>query len=167
MALAKNSLRWFFREFVVIVPSLDLDSVLTSLCRIAGSATIAVVLYIELHGAAFGRDIVSWLSYGGLSVVLAVLIGNVVKEFCFGFCDQFANWRGREFQRDGVLLNGTPYREIQRPDGTWIRYESGAHRTVREWRDKYGVCHRVSSTTPKMHTSTSARRTPRHADQQE
>jgi len=42
-----------------------------------------------------------------LYLLLAVMIGNVVKELCFGFCEQLVNWWGRAFMRHGVLLDGT------------------------------------------------------------
>ena len=149
VAVVNGSLRWFFHEFFVLSPSFDLTGVLTLLCRVLGGATIAGVLYIEWHGAFFERDHIVSLSYAGLYLLLAVMIGNVVKELCFGFCEQLVNWWGRAFMRHGVLLDGTAYREIRRPDGTWMRCESAAERTVWEWTDRHGACHRIVSTTPR------------------
>ena len=147
--LVKSSLRWFLYEFIVLAPSFGLSSVLTSLCRIVGSVTIGGLLYVELHGAALGHDLTVCLLYGGLSLLLAVMIGNVVKECLFSFSEQLANWCRQDFTRHGVLLNGTAYREIRRPDGTWIRCESAAEvGTVYVWTDTYGRCHRVVSATP-------------------
>jgi hypothetical protein len=132
----------------MLAPSFGLSSVLTSLCRIVGSVTIGGLLYVELHGAALGHNLIVCLSYGGLSLLLAVMIGNVVKELLFSFCEQLVNWCRKDFTRHGVLLNGTAYREIRRPDGTWIRCESAAEEgTVYEWTDTYGGCHRIVSRT--------------------
>ncbi len=80
-----------------------------------------------------------------LDVILAVLIGNVVKECAIRVSARVANAFGVDFYRRGLMLDGRAFREVVRADGTWRRCEFGDQETICEWTDSFGACSRSVS----------------------
>jgi hypothetical protein len=81
-------------------------------------------------------------------IVLAILIGNVVKECAIWVSARIANSFGVNFYRQGVMLNGKSFTEVIRSDGTWRRCEFSERETVCEWTDRFGAISRSVTAPP-------------------
>src|ERR1019366_4317059 len=95
---------------------------ITKLCRFSGCVTLLGVMRIGLSGPAPPSPYHSALLIIAL-FLLAVALGNIVKEIAFALCAQLSNWAGFNFRRTGRTLGGTPFRDLRRSDGTWRHLE--------------------------------------------
>lgn len=136
-----NVLLWFVYEFLPRPLSWSGMMALVALCRISGCATIVLVLYTCLQGPApptpsamFGLILFACL--------LALAVGNIIKESAFAFVGHHFNLLGRNFCRKGVTIGGAFYREVWRPDGTWRRVELRHSEFSCEWTNREGECHK-------------------------
>jgi hypothetical protein len=126
-----------------------LSSRVGDLCRLLGFGTIFVLMAWATSGLTDRQHESAWPVWI-LDGIVALLIGNVVKEFAFYLCARVVNSFGRNFYRKGVMLDGKTFNEVFRSDGTWRRCEFGMRETVCEWTDAFGACHKsVSAQGPK------------------
>ena len=109
------------------------------MCRLLGFITVIGTLVFETDGfATQGVARVVWIP----DAVVALLLGNLVKECAVYLCSRILNALGRDFYRRGVLFDGTPFSERFHADGTWRRFEYRPQHTVCEWTDNFGACYR-------------------------
>lgn len=66
---------------------------------------------------------------------VALLIGNIAREWTFALCSGVATACGYKFQTKGITRGGRMFLEIHYPKGTWLRCECGA--------DGLNLCPRV------------------------
>jgi len=140
--------RWCASEFLPMATRSTLSSRLAEFCRLLGLVTIVLIMAFETDGFAtkgLPGTRLAWVLDG----IVAILIGNVAKEFAIAVCSRVMNWLGLDFYRKGVMLNGRVFSEIVRSDGTWRRCEFGKRETVCEWTDRFGACNR-SVTGPRL-----------------
>lgn len=123
---------------------ISLSSVLGALCRLSGCAATLLVLR-----AALGRGLDSSLPLAALQVALAslvaLLIGNVVKEWAFALIEGLVTTLGRPFVRKTRAVRGRISTEIGFPGGTWIRHETWKSGIAWEWTERDGSCTRIES----------------------
>ena len=129
-------LLWLSYEFLPLSSS----STIIQVCRISGCATVATVMRICLTGPPPPSHS-SGIALLGFVSLLAIAIGNIVKEMSFAFCGHLMNWAGFNFRRTGLTPLGVVFRELWRPDGTWRRLELRGRRVVCEWTTLHGECH--------------------------
>jgi hypothetical protein len=135
-----NAARWVTCEFLPTGRN-TMSSRVTDLCRLLGVATITLIMVFETRGLAadaLGTRWPVWL----LDSILAILIGNLVKETTLWLGARLVNAFGADFYRKGVMLDGKAFTEILHPDGTWRRCEFGDSETTCEWTDRFGACYR-------------------------
>jgi type IV secretory pathway VirB2 component (pilin) len=156
---AYNAVRWCVSEFLPVSVRNTVSSRLTDLCRLLGFGTLILILAFETGGfASSGGSPPAWGQWL-LDAIVAVLIGNLVKELALVLCVRIVNAMGRNFYRKGIRLNGTPFRETFHPDGSWRRCEYRAEETVCEWTDAFGACNRsIVRLSPEAHAVMEARR---------
>jgi len=133
-------LLWLSYEFLPLSLSSRHSATLIKVCRICGCATIASVVRICLTGPRPPSHS-SAIALFGFVFLLAIAVGNIVKEMSFAFCGHFMNWAGFNFRRMGLTPCGAVFRELWRPDGTWRRLELRAGTITCEWTTPYGECH--------------------------
>ena len=136
-----NVLRWLAYEFLPMSVRNTLSSRLTDFCRLLAFATIVSLTMFETRALALHDLRTEWPVWI-LDVVLATLIGNVVKECAIWVSARIVNSLGIDFRRRGVMLNGKRFSELFRADGTWRRCEFGHGQTICEWTDRFGACSR-------------------------
>ena len=91
-------------------------------------------------------DELSALAYLSLAELTAVLIGNIIKELAFSICAAAVTTSGHVFCRCGFTVGGRTFHEAYYPNSTWMRCESRGRRTLCEWTDPRGGCHRIEVT---------------------
>lgn len=74
---------------------------------------------------------------------VALVAGFLATESAIVCCAHVFGWFRRDFSRSGLMLDGSAYREVFHPDGTWMRFESGPRGTICEWTDSSGAFNRV------------------------
>lgn len=138
---AYNTARWGVHEFLPVSVRSSLSSRLTGLCSLLGLGTIVLIVTFETRGSVAVRSPILWVQWllGGL---VAILIGNLVKECAVWLSARIVNALGSDFYRKGVMLNGSAFSEVFRSDGTWRRFEFGPRETICEWTDSFGACYR-------------------------
>ena len=136
-----NAIRWLASEFLPMSVRNTVSSRLADLCRLLGFVTLILVFAFATGGFAAARTPTAWGQWL-LDGIVALLIGNVVKECALVVCIRIVNALGRNFYRKGVRLNGTPFRETFNADGSWRRCEYAPGETVCEWTDTFGACNR-------------------------
>ena len=142
--LAFNTLRWFAYEFVPMSVRNTLSSRVIDLCRLLAFVTIVSLMIFETRAFALSEWRTGWPVWV-LDGILAILIGNIVKECAIWMSARLANAFGVNFHRRGVMLNGRRFSEVFRSDGTWRRCEFGDRETICEWTDRFGACSRSVS----------------------
>lgn len=120
------------------------NAVLGLVCRFTGCITALLLLHVELqHGLASlpAMAVLQGITAG----ILAVLIGNVVKECSFDLSQHLMTALGYPFVRKSMKFIGRVMSEIEIwfPDGTWIRIETRHRSGALEWTDLDGSCTRV------------------------
>jgi len=136
------ALQWFAREFLWITFRPNASSILMSLCRILGLAAMLAILRLLLI-AGLAPTLLGAACELAFAALVALFIGNVVKELAVELCARaMATWQ-RDFSRTGLTLDGKTVRETLRPDGTWIRCVTSEEGTVCEWTDRFGGCYQV------------------------
>ena len=80
-----------------------------------------------------------------LAGVVAVLIGNLVKEAAFALCEHVVIWLGQPFVRTTRTMRGRSVSETYFPGGTWIRCETWNAGATWEWTERDGSCTRLES----------------------
>jgi hypothetical protein len=143
-----NVLRWVAYEFLPVSVRNTLSARLVDMCRLLGFAAIVSLTIFETGAFTF-RDLHAEWPVLILDGVLAILVGNIVKECAIWVCVRVVNAYGRDFFRRGVMLNGKRFSEVFRSDGTWRRCEFGDRETVCEWTDRFGAISR-SVTGPRL-----------------
>ena len=126
-------------EFLPLSMSTYGPPAITKLCRFSGCVTLLGVMRIGLSGPAPPSPYHSALLIIAL-FLLAVALGNIVKEIAFALCAQLSNWAGFNFRRTGRTLGGTPFRDLRRSDGTWRHLERRERKIVVEWTTRDGAC---------------------------
>jgi hypothetical protein len=137
-----HALKWFVHEFLLLTVRPAAGSRLASLCRVLGCVVIVVSLRVELRDGLLPNTIGAAIQLG-LAGLMAVLYGNVVKEFAFDLIARFTLWSGRTFVRNGLTASGKKFLEIQFRDGTWMRCEAESTRAIYEWTEPDGRCNRI------------------------
>jgi hypothetical protein len=136
-------------------------SVLGAVCRLSGFA--ATLLLVRL---VLGRGLESPLPLAVVQVALAwivaLLIGNIVKEWAFALSEGVVTALGRPFVRKTVTISGRVLLEIGFPGGTWIRHERWRGGAAWEWSERDGSCTRIESPAMTMVRATPIR--PRETD---
>jgi hypothetical protein len=130
---------WLGLEFLPVALS-PRQRASNSLCRLMGGATVLVVMWISMRGPSC-PSIVWSTAMSVFALLLAVALGNIVKEVASALCGHIANWCGFDFRRTAITLGGTVFREVRRANGTWRRVELRADGAVGEWTDHNGQCH--------------------------
>ena len=143
-----NVLRWLAYEFLPMSVRNTLSSRVVDFCRLLAFATIVSLTMFETRAFAL-HDLRTEWPVAILDVLLAILIGNIVKECAIWISARIANSLGVNFHRRGVMLNGKRFSELFRADGTWRRCELGQGETICEWTDRFGACSR-SVTGPRL-----------------
>jgi len=134
--------QWFAREFLWIRFRPDASSILMSLCRMLGLAAILAILRLLLI-AGLAPTLLGAACELAFAALVALFVGNVVKELAVEVCARaMATWQ-RDFSRTGLTLDGKIVRETLRADGTWIRCVTSEEGTVCEWTDRFGGCYQV------------------------
>lgn len=132
------------RRSLVRRPPILLCSVLGTASRLSGCA--ATLLLVRL---ALDRGLESSLPLAFLQVVLAsivaLLIGNIVKEWAFALSEGVVTALGRPFVRKTTTIRGRVLVEIGFPGGTWIRRETWRGGAAWEWTERDGSCTRIES----------------------
>jgi hypothetical protein len=123
---------------------ISLSSVLGSLCRLSGYAVTVLVLRVTL-GGGLESSLLPALLQVVLAALVALLIGNVVKEWAFALTEGLVTAFGRPFVRKAVAIGGRTSTEIGFPDGTWIRHETWKGGAALEWTERDGSCTRIES----------------------
>jgi hypothetical protein len=126
-------------EFLPLLMSRYGPPAITTLCRFSGCVTLLGVMRIGLSGPAPPSPYYFVLLIIAL-FLLAVALGNIVKEIAFALCAQLSNWAGFNFRRTGRTLGGTPFRDLRRSDGTWRHLERREREIVVEWTTRDGAC---------------------------
>ena len=135
---AYNVARWLAYEFLPISVRNTLSSRLADLCRLLGFVTIVSLMIFETGALARSAMPDVWYVWV-LDVILAILVGNIVKECAIWVSARIANSLGINFHRKGVMLSGKSFSEVIRSDGTWRRCEFSERETVCEWTDRFGA----------------------------
>jgi len=136
-----NAPRWFVAEFVPLARGNTVSARITDLCRLLGLGSIVGIMAFETRGLAL-LDVQRFWPVWLLDGVLAILIGNIVREVAIWLGVRIVNAFGAGFYRRGMMLDGTPFTEVFHPDGTWRRCEYPDGETICEWTDRFGACHR-------------------------
>jgi hypothetical protein len=139
-----NLVRWLAYEFLPLSVRSSLSSRLTDLGRLLGFVTIVSVILLGTRGFAHAPLSEVWYAWV-FGVIVAILLGNLVKECAVWVSARIANAFGVDFYRRGVTVDGTSFREVLRSDGTWRRCEFGDLQTTCEWTDRFGACYRSIS----------------------
>jgi hypothetical protein len=125
------------------MPTITLSSLLGALCRLSGCAATLLLMYLMAHhlpesSAAAALQI-------ALALLLAVLLGNVIKEGAFALCETVTTALGRSFVRRTATLRGHLVTEVWLPGGTWFRSETWRGGAACTWTESDGSCTRVES----------------------
>ncbi len=139
-----NVLRWFVYEFLPISVRNTLSSRVIDFCRLLAFATMVSLMLFETRDFALQGLRTGWPVWV-LDGLLAILVGNIVKECAIWISARIVNSLGLNFHRRGVMLNGKWFSEVVRSDGTWRRCEFGDRETTCEWTDRFGAASRSVS----------------------
>lgn len=123
---------------------ISLSSVLGAVCRLSGGVVTLSLLRVTLDRGLDSSLPLAALQVG-LALIVAALIGNVVKEWAFALTEAAVTALGRPFVRRTSALRGRMSLEIGFPGGTWIRRQTWRGGTVWEWTERDGSCTRVES----------------------
>jgi len=131
--------RCFLLEFLPIPRAATYSEILAALCRLLGCAAIIVIIMLSVRNA-LTITAPQRLPFALLVSVVAVTVGNLLKEVAVLMCSNAVNWLGLDFRSTRVTLDGTSVDEVVRPNGTWDRYVRDDRVVVHEWREADGVC---------------------------
>lgn len=113
--------------------------ILGCLCRLSGLAAAILVLRVSLSRG--------WVASTPLAVVqlaaallLAVLIGNLVKELTFGLMETLVTACGHPFVRKSATVTGRRVSEVWLPGGRWVRCETWRRGAALAWTERDGSC---------------------------
>jgi hypothetical protein len=134
--------RWVVFEILPLPMSTRGYHVVGVVCRLAGCAVSLGTLSVELQASARSHGEALALLWAG-SALIALLIGNIAREWMFWICTSVANLMGHAFHRDGVTPGGRTFLEIYYPTMTWVRCECGAGEFSYEWTEPTGRCNRI------------------------
>jgi hypothetical protein len=139
---AYNVVRWCAYEFLPWSVRNTVSARVTDFCRLLGFVTIVSLMMFQTRGIALTRLSDAWYVWV-LDGILAILIGNVVKECAIWLGARITNWFGVDFYRRGVTLGGNSFSEVIHTDGTWRRCEYSDQETICEWTDRFGAINRT------------------------
>lgn len=134
--------RWVVFEVLPLPRSTRSYHVVGTACRLIGCGVSLGILAVGLRARATSHGEGLALLWA-VSVLTAVLIGNIARELMFAVCTSVATWMGRAFHREGVTLGGRTFLEMHYPTKTWARSECGADEFSHEWTEESGRCNRV------------------------
>lgn len=134
--------RWFAHEFLYIAPAASASSFVVSVARIGGAFALVHVVRIGLSRGIAGGGVLEFIQLGFVGL-LAILVGNVVRESIVEAGAGILRLCHRHFVRTGVRLDGGAFEELRYPDGRWLTTETRRDGTLREWTDRQGAIHRV------------------------
>ena len=136
-----TAIRNYLLDLLPLPRSAPHSELVVFVCRLLACATIVCVAALSIQHAE-GIPVSRLFPFALLVLTVAVLVGNLVKEVGVLIGGIVLNWRGLEFRRIRLTLNGARMTEIYRPDGTWDRYIREALHSIHEWLDLQGECHR-------------------------
>jgi hypothetical protein len=131
----------FLRELSPVPRSSSFSDVLTALCRLFGVGAIVAIILLSAHNAE-RITATEKIPFALLVSVVAITVGNLLKEVAILICATAVNGIGLDFHSTHVTLDGATVDELHRPDGTWERYIRGSGTTIHEWRAADGICRR-------------------------
>jgi hypothetical protein len=133
--------RCFLREWLPVPRAATYSEILAALCRLLGCAAIVGIVVVSVRNA---QDITAQqrVAFALLVSVVAITVGNLVKEVAVLMCSIAVNGLGLDFRSTRLTLDGTAIDEVVRPDGTWDRYLHDERGVVHEWREADGHCRR-------------------------
>ena len=133
--------RCLLLEWLPIPRAATYSEILAALCRLLGCAAIVAIVILSVRNA---QDITAQqrVTFALLVSVVAITVGNLVKEVAVLMCSSAVNWLGLDFRSTRLTLDGTAIDEVVRPDGTWDRYLHDERGVVHEWREADGHCRR-------------------------
>ena len=118
---------------------ISLSSVLGGLCGLLGLATASVVVGVCLdRGLAASTPLA--IAQLGAAVLLAVLVGNVVRECAFALSEALVTACGRPFFRKTRTVTGRLVSEVWLPGGMWVRCETWKDGAALAWTERDGSC---------------------------
>lgn len=120
-------------------PSLSLSSILGCMCRLTGLAFAVLVLSVSLSRGLVASTPLAVLQVGS-AMLLAVLIGNVAKEFAFGLAEWLVTACGRPFVRHRTTFTGRLVSEVWLPGGIWVCWETWRSGAALTWTEGDGSC---------------------------
>jgi hypothetical protein len=103
---------------------------------------MATVLYVELRNGLAPSALLA-VAQLAVSALIAVLLGNIVRECAFEVCSALTTYSGRAFFREGITVAGVKFEEVHYPGGTWFRCESGSEVVTCEWTEPDGRCSQI------------------------
>ncbi len=123
-------------------PYRSLSAVLGWLCRLSGTLSAVLLARLSLSDGLVSSPSLAVLQVA-MAVIVAVLIGNMVKEFAFALAEGVVTTFGRPFFRKRMTVTGRLVSEIWFPGGTWIRCETWRKGSACEWTERDGSCTRI------------------------
>ena len=137
-----HAARWFVHEALPFAVHPPASSLIAAGCRGVGCCAMATVLYVELrNGLAPSAPLA--VAQLAMSALIAVLLGNIVRECAFEVCSALTTYSGRAFFREGITVAGARFEEVHYPGGTWFRCESGSEVVTCEWTEPDGRCSQI------------------------
>lgn len=120
----------------------SLSAVLGWLCHLSGTLSAVLLVRFSL-GRGVGSPVALAVLQVAMAVIVAVLIGNIVKECAFALAEGVVTTFGRPFFRKSMTITGRLVSEIWFPGGTWIRCETWRRGAACEWTERDGSCTRI------------------------
>jgi hypothetical protein len=136
-----SALRFYWPHPLPIPFAASYSEILVALCRLLGCATIVGIIRVSVENSK-GIGVPQTMVLAILVFVVAMTVGNLVKEVAIAICGIAVNSIGCNFYRKRLTLSGDRVNEVFKPDGTWDRYIINGSETIHEWTDEEGQCHR-------------------------
>lgn len=120
-----------------------LSLVLGGCCRLSGLAAALLVARVCLSRGLAAPPSLAVLQVGA-SVLLAILVGNLIKELIFAVVESLVTACGSPFVRNSLTVTGRRVTELWLPDGTWVRCESWRNGATLTWTQSDGSCSEIA-----------------------
>lgn len=118
---------------------ISLSSVLGFLSGLLGLAAAGVLLGVCLSRGLAASTPLAILQVGA-ALLLAILIGNVVRECAFAVSESLVTACGQAFYRKSRTLSGRLVSEVWLPGGMWVRCETWRTGAFLTWTERDGSC---------------------------
>lgn len=137
----------YLRDLLPIPAAGTYSEILVAVCKLLGCAAIVEIIAVSIRNAE-GIGTGERIPFAMLVSVVALSVGNLLKEVAVLVCANLVNWAGWDFHSTRTTLDGHSVDEVVRPDGTWDRYIRDPDATIHEWRATDGICHRETLDRP-------------------